>query len=100
MVCSEINIYQREPNTISFICLREEDKYKAIWLSLSGLNIDMPVNFVKANGDRLFNVDFFEIFIKLISHESIHAVMIEMLDFTTSKSYDNLYHTKGEWWLP
>ena len=100
MVCDDINFYEREPTMFGFICLRKKDNYKTIWLILCGVDIEQPINVVKYNGDRNFHVDFFEHLCESISHESIHAVMIEMLDFTTSKSYDNLYHTKGEWWLP
>lgn len=100
MVCEDFKVYQRHQDEFGFVCLRETDNYKSIWLSLSGVNVEQPINIVKFNGDRLYDMDFFKHLINVISHESIHAVMIKLESLDTSKKYDKLYHYKGKWWLP
>ena len=100
MVCDDFTIYQRKPEEFGFICLRREDDYKSIWLSLSGVDVDKPVDFVKTNGDRLFDVDFYDRLVEVIGHESLHSVIGKLENWDVSKSYDNLYHGKGAWWLP
>jgi hypothetical protein len=100
MVCEDFTIYKRTYKDFGYICLRKEDNYKSIWLSLSGVNIEKPVNFIKANGDRLLNKNFFEHIIENIGHESLHVVIIKLENLDTSKNYDKLYHYKGSWWLP
>lgn len=82
------------------MCMKKEDDTKSIWLSLSGVDVEKSVNLIKTNGDRLFNVCFYDHFIKGIGHESLHSIIVNLEGWEVSKSYDYLFHGKGDWWLP
>jgi hypothetical protein len=81
--------------------LDESDDYDKIWVYMPNMEPDEPVVATRFGGYRKRSKNLYGLLYKLITHESLHWLMIRMEGFETSKQYDDLYHYEGDGgWLP